>query len=361
MILDKLSVEKFRNIDKLEIIPADGLTVICGANGQGKTSLLEGIFLLTGSKSFRAAKDADIIMRGYEKAHVFGSVVSEKREIEIDVCIESAHASRKGRFAKINDVDYGRAAEIAGEFTAIVFEPNHLSLVKAGPEGRRRFLDAALCQLYPGYIKTLRRFTRALSQKNALLKKYSYIEDASGQLDAFDAELAVSGEEITKKRAEYLSIAVPTAQNYYSELCADKERMNIEFLPCTKEKPLLNLYMQARDTDIKAGFSTVGPHREDFEVTINAASAKIYGSQGQQRSVVLSLKLAEAWVSNKVSGNAPVLLLDDVLSELDETRKNYLLGHIHTWQSFVTCCDASDFNKAVGKIIEIENGEIRNH
>ena len=356
MRLDHLLVQDFRNIRQVEIFPGEELTVIAGDNGQGKTSLLESIFLLTGSKSFRGAKDKDLVNDEAGRGTVRGKSLSGQRESNIDILIEKGLEGKKGRFAKVNGVDYGRASAIAGIFTAVVFEPGHLNLVKSGPDGRRRFLDAALCQLYPNYITILRRFTRALIQKNALLRNYYRTPDADGILTAFDGELSSYGAEITRRRAEYLAKAGPAAERYYTELASGAENLHINFCPSTEPEQLGQLLAGARAADIRAGFSTAGPHREDFEVLVKEKSARVFGSQGQQRSAVLALKLAEAEVARVVTGEHPVLLLDDVLSELDESRQAYLLERMNGMQSFVTCCDASAFGKTRGHVLQVQNG-----
>jgi len=299
-----------------------------------------------------------LVRHGEEMAHITGHCHTGGRESAIELTIAGAAAQKRGRFAKVNGVDYGRATAIAGIFTAVVFEPGHLSLIKAGPEGRRRFLDAALCQLYPGYIGILRRFTRALPQKNALLRHYHATHDADALLDAFDTTLAATGSEITRRRAQYLAQAGPAAERYYEELSSGAESLAIRFSPSAAEGALAEKLAAVRPTDVRAGFSTAGPQREDFDVVLAGQSARQFASQGQQRSAVLSLKLAEAAVAGQVTGEAPVLLLDDVLSELDETRQAYLLKHMNTGQSFVTTCDASAFSRTAGKVVQIKNGQI---
>jgi DNA replication and repair protein RecF len=212
--------------------------------------------------------------------------------------------------------------------------------------------------LYPGYVKILRRFARALSQKNALLKRAQNTWNAAEQLDAFDVALAAAGEEISRRRGEYLATAGPAALRYYEKLTQKTERLSISFCPSAKAGELAEKLIHARPTDLRAGFSTVGPHREDFEVLINETSARTYGSQGQQRSAILALKLAEAETARTITGQTPVLLLDDVLSELDETRQAYLLSHMNSGQSFVTCCVARVFNKTAGLVVCIKTGQI---
>ncbi len=358
MRLDELHVKNTRNIEEVSLVPDAELTVVAGGNGQGKTSLLESIFLLTGSKSFRGAKDKELVRRGCEQGQLVGVAECGGRQNRIEVCVESGNSGRRGRSAKVNGVNYGRAAEIAGIFTAVVFEPGHLSLIKSGPEGRRRFLDAALCQLYPGYVGILRRFARALAQKNALLRRYHETKDAAALLDAFDAELSAAGAEMIRRRAAYLERAAPAAEGFYAEVAAGAEELRVQYQPCAPPDALAEGYRGSRAADIRAGFSTFGPQREDFGVSLSGESARIYASQGQQRSAVLSLKLAEAAVAKQVSGEHPVLLLDDVLSELDEGRQAYLLSRMGGRQSFVTCCEPAVFKRTAGKIVWIESGKI---
>ncbi len=359
MKVSSIEIRNYRNFQNDYFEPDEELTVITGENGQGKTNLLESIFLLTGSKSFRAGKDIELVLRNEIKSSIVGNIKKEQKNEEIDITIHGMASLKKGRFAKINGVDYGRATTIAGHFTAVVFAPNHLNLVKGSPEGRRRFLDAALCQLYPGYVAILRRFTRALTQKNALIKKIKDTPNWIDLLDIFDEDISETGAEISKRRQEYVSYIGQYAEKFYCDLSADREQLNIQYAPCTQDGDIKKLLLKTREKDIRAGFSTSGPHREDFEITINKENAKIYGSQGQQRSVVLSLKLAEAQRAKEIGGEHPVMLLDDVLSELDEGRQSFLLSKMSGKQNFLTTCDSSIIQKTGGKIVLIKQGKIQ--
>lgn len=355
MKIHSLYIHQMRNIKQAEFSPDPDLTVIAGQNGQGKTNLLECVWLLTGAKSFRGSKDYDLVNSSYEFGRLEGKIETENVAKNIELFIGGKQNDKKGRFAKVNGVDYGRASSIAGIFTAVVFDPSHLKLVKGGPEERRKFLDAALCQLYPGYLTTLRRYNRALSQKNAQLKRYNG-QDQNTVLDAYDAELAVQGEEIMRKRAAYLQETAPKAEILYDEISKGTEVLKIKYRPCCLQGELAQLLSQKRNTDVQAGFCTAGPHREDFDCIINNTSARAFGSQGQQRSAVLSIKLAEAYTAKQITGQYPVLLLDDVLSELDESRQSFLLSKMGEIQSIVTTCDASSFGRTAGKIVKMENG-----
>lgn len=360
MKLLSLYVENFRNIEDIQLAVENELTLITGQNGQGKTSLLEAIWMLTGGKSFRGGKDLELVRQGKELGRVSGNVQGFSRPEEIEVTVYGEYSPKKGRFARVNGVDYGRASEIAGHFTAVVFYPDHLRLVKGSPEGRRKFIDAALCQLYPGYLSILRRYGRALAQKNALLKQYHKTPDADALLDAFDAELAADGFEMIRRRKEFTEKTGKIAEKYYEEITNHTETGIFTYSPCCVQEQLSAYIYEARPRDIRAGFATAGPHREDLEITINEKPARAFASQGQQRSAVLCLKLAEAAYMAEVTKEHPVMLLDDVLSELDETRKEYLLYKMGGMQSFITSCTNEAGQKTKGEILRIKAGKIDN-
>ena len=358
MRLDRLQVTDYRNLACAELIPAPELTVLVGQNGQGKTNLLESIWMLTGGKSFRGSKDAELIRRGAPFAILDGTVQAEGRQQNIRIAVGAKGSQRPGRTAKLNGADRGRAASIAGTFTAVVFDPGHLSLVKGSPDGRRRFLDAALCQLYPGYLNLVRRCLRVTTQKNALLKKYEVTRDAPALLEVLNEELARTGGEITRRRMEYVNAILPIARANYSDISQGAESLSLRYKPCFQGS-LAEKLAEVRSREIAAGFCLAGPHREDFEVYLSGEPAKLYGSQGQQRSAVLSLKLAEAARAQQVTGEHPVMLLDDVLSELDDSRQSYLLTRMEGKQTFVTSCDSAAFARTNGKLVLVRHGEIQ--
>ena len=349
MRLNSLKVTDFRNLGSAELTPSPVLTVICGPNGQGKTNLLESIWLLTGGKSFRGSKDAELIRRGAPFAALEAEFTAGDRDQTLRLTVGGRDTKRPGRTARLNGVDRGRAASVAGTFTAVVFDPNHLSLVKGGPEGRRRFLDAAYCQLRPGYIASLSEYSRTLAQRNALLKNARQTGARPGELlDVWDDRLARIGARLLLARRAYVRKIQPVAAAIYDGLSAGRESFSIAMHDDGGEDGmdsgqaaarLLERLRETRHADLAAGFTTAGPHRADLLVQIRGLSARSYGSQGQQRSAVLALKLAEASVLREVTGEQPVALLDDVMSELDLSRQDYILNHIHGWQVFITCCD----------------------
>lgn len=357
MRLDHLTLTDHRNFTHAELTPDPDLTVLCGANGQGKTNLLEAVWLLTGGKSFRAARDAELIRRGAPFSVLEAAFTGAGREQTIRLTVGGRESQRPGRYGRLNGVDQGRAVNMAGAFSAVVFEPNHLSLIKGGPDGRRRFLDAALCQLYGGYLGAARRYNRVVSQKNALLKSYDTTPGGAQLLEVFNTELAGYGTQIIRYRREYLDRIIPAARDNYRDISRGAETLEITYRPTADSELELRRKLEGmRAQELRAGFCLAGPHREDVEFSIDGQPARIYGSQGQQRSAVLALKLAEASVAGEILDEQPVMLLDDVLSELDDDRQTYLLTRIGKNQTFVTTCDTAAFARTNGKIVMVSRG-----
>ncbi|MEG2931250.1 MAG: DNA replication/repair protein RecF [Ruthenibacterium sp.] len=392
MIVTQLRVTNFRNIAGAYFMPASALTVICGKNGQGKTNLLESVWMLTGSKSFRGARDIELVREKCDFAVLEGCVTgdrplctlrekqgapcgqapcaqtqeqkyansagAESYEKNIRIAVAGEGIQPRGRTAKVNGAAYGQATNLAGILTAVVFDPGHLSLIKGSPEGRRRFLDAALCQLYPRYLPLLRQYGRLVTQKNALLKNYYATAGAGELLEVFNEKMAEYGTQISRQRQEYLNGIVPDAVKNYDDIANGGEKLCLAYEPCCADGALFSLLCAAKPRELAAGFCTAGPHREDFSVYLDGRAAKTYASQGQQRSAVLSLKLAEAAMAQRVTGEHPVMLLDDVLSELDETRQSYLLNRMEDKQTIVTACDAGLFSRTNGMIYYMEQGSL---
>lgn len=368
MRLLSLEVQNYRNIVSASLTPGRELTVICGNNGQGKTNLLEAIWLLTGGKSFRGGKDAELIRRGEPFAVLQASTLRAQQEAmdpddptRVRITIGAPDSARPGRMASVNGDSPKRAASLAGSFPAVVFDPGHLSLVKGAPEGRRKFLDAALCQLYPGYLTTYRRYVRTLQQKNALIRRSAigrerpYAEKAA-MLEVLNAELALQGEAIQQRRHAYLEQLAPIACANYEELSHGAERLTLRYAAQFEPGGLAALLKARQNDELRAGQSLCGPHREDLELLLDGQPSKVFASQGQQRSVVLSLKMAEAAAAAAITGEHPVLLLDDVLSELDDSRKQYLLTRMREKQTFVTSCDDTAFLKTDGEVYRMNGG-----
>ena len=361
MRLTHLEVTDHRNIAHAELHPDPHLTVLCGPNGQGKTNLLEAVWLLTGGKSFRGSKDAELIRRGCDFSVIEGAFETQDVEKSIRLTVGSRQSQRPGRTGKLNGADVGRAAALAGNFRAVVFEPDLLGLVKGGPDGRRRFMDSALCQVYRPYLVALRRYMRLTAQKNALLKSYDITPNGNMLLDTYDEQLAEYGALIMEHRCKFLAAAAPIAAQNYRDISHGAEVLALNYQMCTAAPTAAALTekMRAmRSAELRAGFCLAGPHREDLEILLDGQPARVFGSQGQQRSCVLAMKLAEATVVGDLFGEHPVLLLDDVLSELDDERQTYLLTRMGEHQTIVTTCDTAAFARTNGKIVMVKGGVV---
>lgn len=357
MRVNRLQLANYRNLSPIVLEPGPRVNVIWGENAQGKTNLLEAIWLFTGGKSFRGSRDSELVAFGESESSLIMDFNAQDRDQQASLSI------RSHRSASLNGISLNSASQLAGRFCGIVFSPAHLTLVKGGPEERRRFLDAAYCQLRPGYLKSLAEYNRALAQRNTLLKNLRSCRDTSGTgelLDVWDQRLAQSGCRLIQARLRYISKLGPAAAEIYRGLSGGREELVLDYQsilpePVGEEMPasqiaslLYTAIRDARDADLAAGFTTIGPHREDMKVSIAGLSARMFGSQGQQRSAVLALKMAEATLLREVTGEQPVALLDDVMSELDQSRQDYILNHIGDWQVFVTCCDPDALRRLAG-------------
>ncbi|MCL1829839.1 MAG: DNA replication/repair protein RecF [Oscillospiraceae bacterium] len=356
MNLINLSLQRFRNIKELEFTPENGVNVIYGANGQGKTNLLESIFILTGAKSFRARKDNEMIMQGEVSSVIDGIFNLEQREQRIRVTI-----SDRGRIGQRNRGTPIKAAALAGVFCCVLFSPEHLMLVKGSPEQRRKFIDTALCQISPHYLIELRRYTRLLGQKNSALKDSYRNVQMYDILDVFDVQIAEAARVITQMRSNFCDSLLVLAKEHYSAISGDSEQLSLAYISTLFDdgfniEQAVALLHSKRQYDIGAGFSTLGPHRDDITITLDGVNARVYASQGQQRTVVLALKMAEASIMERSLGEEPILLLDDVLSELDGNRQEYLINRLAT-QSIITGCDPSLVTKRVeASLFKIDKG-----
>ncbi len=353
MKVKKLSLKNFRNISSLTIEPCDGMNVICGENAQGKTNILESIWLFTGAKSFRSSKDCLFVKNGEEKAVCSLEFFAEGIEKEAEITV------KEKRTATLNGNNLKSASLLAGNFNAIIFSPNDLRLVTDGPSVRRKFLDLAIGQLRPNYIDCLRKYTRAVTQRNQLIKEYRYDSTVGIMLDVFESEIAENGKKLILYRKKYIDKLNEFLPNVYRGISCGKEELETLYICKTKEDELIDALFDSRKEDMYSGITSVGPHRDDIEFKINGFEARQYGSQGQKRSVALSLKLAEAEVIKENVGECPVFLLDDIMSELDPNRQNFILNHIEGMQTFLTCCDPDNVkNLKAGKIFNISEGKV---
>ena len=362
MKVESLELQGFRNIGLMRLEPCEGVNVIYGDNAQGKTNLLEALWLFTGCKSFRTVRDKELISFGSRAAFLDLEYYSAERDQTMSLQIEN------NRIFTQNGIKKGAGSKIIGEIQAVIFSPSHLNLVKGGPGERRRFLDIAISQLKPKYASVLIRYNKALSQRNSLLKDVIAHPEAEDLLDIWDERIAVYGVEIIRQRMGYIELISKKAEEIYSGISSNREIFSMEYkqaveVPVESKAEMTEkaeeLLRQYRKADVAAGFTTVGPHRDDLDIKINDISARLFGSQGQQRSASLALKLSEASVVKDYSGEMPIALLDDVMSELDTERQNYIFNHIKNWQVFITCCDPNSVAMLKdGKKFRIRQGSI---
>ena len=338
MICKSAGYINFRNIADQKIEFCDGVNVICGDNAQGKTNALEGIYLHAACRSHRAAKDREMIGFSGDFARVTLDYSSGGRENELDMTITSA--GRK--ICRKNSLVIKRASDYIGNFRAVLFTPGHLSVVKDGPSERRNFLDSALCQLYPSYMAHLRDFNRLLLQRNRLLSMMASGEisggDADANLDVWTEKLAFESEFVSRMRSDYTEKLSSIVADIFEDMTSGGEKVRLSYVGGHTADEYRELFSKARRKEIAAGTTLYGVHRDDIGIYLNENAVRAYGSQGQQRSVSLAMKLAEGEISKQITGEYPVFLLDDILSELDERRKSYIMSGLDKRQVIITAC-----------------------
>lgn len=360
MKIKNISIENFRNIKELNLEFED-VNIIWGENAQGKTNLIEAIYLFTGSKSFRGAKDSQLIRMGENSSRMKINFEGGSREQYAEITIKDKRA------ASLNGISKKSPAALSEEIKAVIFSPVHLNMIKDGPAERRKFIDAALCQIKSNYRNLLKEYNRCLNQRNVLLKDLKNNPELDSLLYIWNKNCAKSGAKIIYQRLKYIEALTPFVKDIFTGISSGNEEIDIKYLSAQDytcdtediEKKLLRALENNKIQDIQNRSTSAGPHRDDIEILINGISARVYGSQGQQRSCVLAIKLAEANLLENITEKEPIALLDDVMSELDEKRQDYILNHIKNRQVFITCCDKETILRLKkGKTFHIENGSV---
>lgn len=364
MKVNRIKIQNYRNIENMELFPHEGVNIIFGENAQGKTNLLESIWLFSGFRSFRGSKDNDLIKFGEDHLISELDFYGGDRDQNSKMIIRNNQ-----KRILLNSVPLTASSKLIGNFNCVVFSPAYLSLVKGNPSERRKFIDSALCQLKPKYTKLLRDYSNTLNQRNACIKAIKQTNLGKEMLEIWTDNLANKGAALINARLKYLSMLSLASADIYSGLSGEKESFSAsyklkisssryeEITENVTEAQLLNLFKKSEYYDLQTGSTQIGPHHDDIDIKINEISAKTFGSQGQQRSAALALKLGEARLLKDMTGENPVALLDDVMSELDVGRQDYILNHIKDWQVFITCCEPSTVLRLCqGKTFEIKNG-----
>jgi DNA replication and repair protein RecF len=357
MVVESLNLEHYRNYQELSIDFTDGTNILYGDNAQGKTNILEALYVCSTTKSHRGSRDKDIIRFGEEEAHI--KLLVRKKEVPYRVDMHLKKNKTKG--IAINGLPIKRASELFGIVNVVFFSPEDLSIIKNGPSDRRKFIDIELCQLDKFYLHNIVNYNKIVNQRNKLLKDISNHFDRSlyDTLDVWDIQLADYGNKIIKRREEFIHQINEIIDGIHKNLSGGRESIELRYEPNTEAAEIYNGLIKNRDRDMKLKSTSVGPHRDDIGFYIKDIDIRKYGSQGQQRTAALSLKLSEIELVRKIIHDSPVLLLDDVMSELDSSRQNQLLNSLEGIQTIVTCTGLDEFVEhriSVNRIYRIING-----
>lgn len=349
MICNEIRVRDFRNVERAEVSFTENVNVLLGENAQGKTNLLESIYFIAIGKSFRGAKNAEIIRFGEKESEISLDFTDSIRRQNITMQLRDGAP----RTATVNGCRAESLSETVGVFRAVLFCPEHLLIVKEGPQLRRNYLDVAICQLKPMYLRSLQRYNQILKQRNALLKKAeNNKKEFLDTIEFWSLQLAREGALIAKERLLYVRGLDENARTYFGEMTGGNETPSFRYLGSAHrdeddyidealiEKSFSELLLSNNEREIGVGTTLYGTHRDDIMIELNGKPARIFASQGQQRSLALAMKLSESEISKKMTTEYPVLLLDDVLSELDARRREYLLGSIKGRQVIMTTCES---------------------
>lgn len=339
MIVESIKLNHFRNYEGLELEFHRGTNLFYGDNAQGKTNILESVYLCGTTRSHRGSKDREIIRFGDEEAHICMRILRGDIPYRIDMHLKK----NKPKGIAINGVPVRKAGELIGLGNFVFFSPEDLNIIKNGPAGRRRFLDMELCQLDKIYLHNLSNYNKLLIQRNKLLKDFGFYHEAPAMLEVLDDQLVQYGSGIVKAREAFIEELNPIILEIHSRLSGRREELKLGYERDTKPSEFAEKLRQNREKDIRTRMTNCGPHRDDLEFAAGGIDIRRYGSQGQQRTTALSLKLAEIEIVKRNVKDTPVLLLDDVLSELDGNRQHYLLESIHEIQTMITCTGIDDF------------------
>ena len=335
------------------------INIIYGDNAQGKTNILESMYVCATSKSHRGSKDREIIRFDNDESHIKVNVKKNDMNYRIDMHLKK----NKPKGIAVNGIPIKRAVELFGILNIVFFSPEDLNIIKNGPSERRRFIDMELSQLDKIYLDCLINYNKVVNQRNSLLKEYAFSgrEDIISSLDIWDMQLVKYGNDVIKSREKFVKEINDLVKSIHTKLSGDREQLEIIYEPCVKEQDFESELVRVRDRDLKFKCTNIGPHKDDMCVLINGMDVRKYGSQGQQRTAALSLKLAEIELVKQIIHDTPVLFLDDVLSELDSRRQNFLLDSIGNIQTMITCTGLDEFinNRfSINKIFKVVNGTV---
>ena len=357
MIIKSLELADFRNYDSLHIDFSSGTNILYGDNAQGKTNILEAIYLSATTKSHKGSKDKDVVNFYKEESHIRTYLEKDGIETRVDMHLRK----NKSKGIAIDGQKIKKAAELLGLLNVVFFSPEDLSIIKNGPSERRRFVDMELCQLDQFYLYNLNHYNKIVNQRNKLLKDMYFNPSLRDTLNIWDSQLISFGSKIIERRQLFVEQLNEIIFDIHKKLSGGKEDLVIHYEPDVSVEDYEKSLILNQERDIKLKQTTTGPHRDDFSFIVRDIDIRKFGSQGQQRTAALSLKLSEIELVKKMTKDTPVLLLDDVLSELDSNRQNYLLSTIGGIQTIITCTGLDEFvnNRfEIDKVFHIENGQI---
>ena len=361
MFIKRLQMLNYRNYNALDIELCPNVNVFMGDNAQGKTNILEAIYYCAFAKSHRTSKDKELINWNGEHAFISVDVGRERLDKRIDISI-----LKDGKKSiRINKIKIKKIGELFGNFNVVMFSPEDLRIIKDSPGVRRKFIDMELCQLNPKYYYNLVQYNKVLNERNILLRNRN---TSSEMLEIYDMQLVEFGYNIIRDRIKYIESLNKYAEKIHSDITSGKEKINFKYISTIKDlenikENFYTLLEKNRSKDCDRGITSIGPHRDDFFVYINDIDTKSYGSQGQQRTAVLTMKFSSLEIIKELTGEFPVLLLGDVLSELDFNRKKYILSTIGQIQTVITCTGIEDLYEYLdekAKVFKVKNGEIVN-
>lgn len=358
MIISSMDVSNFRNYVKGEIRFSEGVNILYGENAQGKTNLLEAAYISGTTKSHKGSRDREMIRFGEEEAHIRTMVEKDDSSYRIDLHLKK----HKSKGIAINQVPIRKAYDLFGVLNIVFFSPEDLNIIKNGPSERRRFLDSEICQLDKIYLSGLARYNKALNQRNRLLKEIPFHPELKGTLSSWNETLSSYGKQVIERRKAFLRDLNLLINEIHRDLSGNLEELELIYEPDVLEEEFDKELILSEDRDLKQGMTSRGPHRDDVIFKINDIDIRHFGSQGQQRTAALSLKLAEIELVKSRIKEAPVLLLDDVLSELDHHRQDFLLKRIGSIQTIITCTGLDEFvrnNVRIDRLFRIDHGQIK--
>lgn len=351
MIIKSIELSNFRNYESLDLDFDYGTNILYGNNAQGKTNILEAVSVSGTTRSHKGSKDKEMIRFGEEEAHIKTVVNKKDMDYQIDVHMKK----NKTKGIAVNKVPLKKASELFGILNIVFFSPEDLNIIKNGPSERRRFLDSELCQLDKIYLSDLAKYNKILNQRNKLLKDMVFRPDLKETLPIWDAQLIDYGKRIIKRRKSFVNELNEIVFDIHKQISGEKEELVLKYEPNIDDAFFHDELNRAKERDMRFCQTSVGPHRDDMQFSVFDVDIRKYGSQGQQRTSALSLKLAEIELVKRNINETPILLLDDVLSELDSSRQNYLLNSIHDIQTIITCTGLDEFIKNRFKIDKIFN------